>query len=239
MQYTPQPIEAYYEIAERVRSEEYFREARSMYDLKVHDPMAERYFYVLITCIASVVLLLSVVAARSLYPLETPVPFVYNPVDVTEDMPRIKPLRADKEESADDAVLRFMVSNYIKKREQYNIETVDLDINSVRMQSTSEVYKAYEREMDPRNPDSPITLYQRHSTRTIQVLSVQWVKGSASEVAVIYDATVENAEEIKTSRWIANISFSYSGLALDDNGKPKPISFLITQYRTKRLQDAR
>jgi type IV secretory pathway component VirB8 len=158
---------------------------------------------------------------------------------MTEDMPQMKPLRANKVETPDDAVLRFMVSNYVKQREQYNIDTVDLNINSVKLQSSSEVYKNYEKLMDPRNPESPITLYQRHSTRTVQILSTQRQDNSSTEMQVIYDASVETKDEIKNSRWIANISFSYSGLALDDKGRPKPISFLITQYRTKRLQDAR
>ena len=239
MQYTPQPLEAYYEIADKVRSEEYFREAHYMYDITVHDPMAERYFYVLITAISTLILLLVVLAADSLYPLEIPVPFIYNPRDIVEDLPHIRPLREDKHETPDNAVLRFLVTNYVTQREEYSIEKIDRNMNSIKLQSASDVYKAYEKYMDARNPESPVAMYQRHSTRTIEVLSTQRNPNNDTEMEVLYEATVATKDEEKKTRWLANISFSYSGLALDDNGSPKPISFLINQYSTKRLQDAR
>ena len=239
MQYTPQPLDGYYEIAEKVRSEEYFREAHYMYDITIHDPMAERYFYILITAISTLILLLVVIAANSLYPLEIPVPFIYNPRDIVDDIPHIKPLRADKHETPDNAVLRFMVTNYVVQREEYAIDKIDRNMNSIKLQSASDVYKNYEKSMDPRNPESPVTLYQRHSTRSVEVLSTQRIAGTTNEMEVMYEATVATKDEEKKTVWLANITFSYSGLGLDDNGNPKPISFFINQYSTKRLQDAR
>ena len=57
MKYEEPTSEEYLSIAEKVRSGEYFREARSMYDVGVNDPMSERYFYLFITSIALLLLL--------------------------------------------------------------------------------------------------------------------------------------------------------------------------------------
>jgi hypothetical protein len=84
--------EDYQDIADKVRTGEYFREARKMYDLTIHDPMAERYMYVFITAISLLVLLIALYAAQSLYPLQSPVPLIFNTNDVIEDLPHIQKL---------------------------------------------------------------------------------------------------------------------------------------------------
>jgi type IV secretory pathway component VirB8 len=57
---------------------------------------------------------------------------------------------------------------------------------------------------------------------------------------VVYEATVESKTDIKKTLWQANIAFNYNGIELDEEtGKVKPISFVVTDYRIKRLQDER
>ena len=51
-------------IAEKVRSGEYFREARHMYDLSVHAPMADRYFYIFITALELIIFFIAFGAAQ-------------------------------------------------------------------------------------------------------------------------------------------------------------------------------
>lgn len=226
------------EIADKVRTGEYFREARQMYDLSVHDPMAERYFYVAITVLAGLILLVAVSAMNGLYPLKTPVPFIYNINDVVDDLPHMKSLVSKKGEDPGFALLRFLTNNYVTMREEYNIETFDRSITGIKSQSSDAVFADFQKFVDPRNAESPITQYQRYSTRSISIVSTRPSPGNDRELEVIFNATVEGRGEVKKSQWQANIAFQYSGLALDqESEKPKPISFVVTQYRTKRLQD--
>lgn len=208
-----------------------------MYDLTIHDPMAERYLFVAITGLAIVILLVAVVAARSLHPLEVEVPFIYNANDIVEDLPRIQSLLAEKGENADFALLRFLANNYTTMREEYNIDTFDRNTSGIKSQSTEEVFSEYQRHVNPRNPQSPITMYQRYSTRTISIVSTIASPDMDNEVEVIFDALVIGHGDAKKTRWKANIAFQYSGITLDENDKVKPISFVITKYRVKRVQD--
>src|SRR5688500_9879818 len=84
--------EEYLQIAEKVRTGEYFREARGMYDVTVNDPMSERYLYICITVLACLILITSVYAAQQLYPLGRSVPFIFNTHDIVDDLPRMKSL---------------------------------------------------------------------------------------------------------------------------------------------------
>lgn len=230
-----QKAKHYLKIAEKVRTGEYFREARSMYDITIHDPMAERYMYVFITAVAVGILLTALVAVQGLYPLQSAVPLIYVTHNFYEDMPQVKPLQLYKNEDPSEALLRFLAKNYVIVREEYDIATFDRDVNSVKSQSSDEVFKEFQKFIDPYNPESPIKVYQRHSKRRITVLRTRRLPGG---MEIIFEAAVDSRTEIKRSHWRANMSFQYSGIELDEKtDKVKPMSFVVTEYKSKRLQD--
>jgi type IV secretion system protein VirB8 len=232
------PTDEHTEVAEKIRSGEYFREARAMYDFAVHDPMAERYFYVLVCALAGIIFLASIVAVNGLYPLKRSVPFIVNSMNITEDYPNIRTLISQKDETASTAVLRFVIKNYVVLHEEYDINTFDRNGNGVKSQSTEAVFAEYQRLTNPTNPESPIALYQRHSRRSINVLSTRQTGNDSIEA--VFEATVIGKNEVKKSRWQANITFNYSGVALDEStGKVKPFTFTVTGYKVKRLQDVK
>ncbi len=229
-------------IAEKVRSGEYFREARSMYDLSVHDPMADRYLYVFVTALSLLIFLIAFIAAQELYPLQRSIPFIVKTDDIVDELPRIHNLITKSGESPSDAVLRFLVDNYVIFREEYDIDHLDRDMSGVAGQSTPALFKLYQRAINPSNPESPIALYQRHSRRIITIESERRQPDDPSAMRVIYEATVDTYADtridIKKSRWQADIAFNYGGVALDEKtGKVKPLQFVVTRYRNKRIQD--
>lgn len=243
MPVTDKPIEDYLEIAEKVRTGEYFQEARQMYDIEVHDVMSERYFYLVITLLSALVLLVAFVAARALYPLQTSVPFIYNTSDAVEDLPRVRSLLEYKGQDPGEALLNFMVRNYVRSYEEYDVETFDRNVNAIQSQSAPDVFAIFQSLITPGNPESPIATYQRHSRRTVAVVSSKRLREeSGYDMEVMFEATVENKDNksIKKSRWLADIAFQYSGLELDEKGETiKPVSFTVTKYETKRLQDTK
>lgn len=234
------PPQDYIDIAEKVRTGEYFREAHNIYDFNIHDPMSERYFYLFVSGIAMLILLVAFYAMQMLYPLQLSVPFIYNANNIVEDIPRMKTLQAYKGENASEALLRFRVQNFVVLREEYDIDLFDRSVSGVKSQTSPELFSEYQQYIDPHNPESPITLYQRHSRRKITIISTRRLKEQEFGMEVIYEAAVESKGDAKTSRWKAEIAFNYSGIALDEKtGKVKPIAFVVTQYRTKRLQDVK
>jgi type IV secretion system protein VirB8 len=228
--------EEHSEVAEKIRSGEFFRESRAMYDFSVHDPMVERYLYVIISVLAGVIFFISISAVHGLYPLKTSVPFIVNSNNIVEDRPNIRTLITQKGEDASTALLRFVVQNYVTLREEYDINIIDRDANGIKAQSNEATFAEYQKLTDPANPESPIAQYQRHSTRKITVLFTRQLSPTTMEVT--FEAAVISKDEIKKSNWQANITFNYSGIALDENtGKTKPFTFVVTSYKVKRLQD--
>lgn len=229
--------EDYTEIADKVRTGEYFREARKMYDVSVHDPMAERYMYLFITTISLLVFFIALSAAQSLYPLNSQVPLIFYANNVIEDIPRIEKLQGFKDENPSEALLRFLVKRYLDAREGYNIDSFDRDVNGVKSLSSEDVFREYQAYINPANAEGPINLYQRHSRRYITIISMRRLPDS---MEVIFYATVESKQAVKNSRWRANIAFKYSGIELDEKGeKVKPVTFIVKKYHSKRLEEAK
>lgn len=229
----------YQAITEKVRSGEFFQEGRQMYDLMVHDSMTERYLHVLIVSLALVVFTTTLLAMQMLYPLSSAVPFIVNSNNLAEEVPRITTLLNYKGEKPSDALLRYVVRNYVIQREEYHFETFDRNANGVKAQSSEDVKQTFQTYVDPQiNADSPYNLYQRHSRRKISILSSKSVKNQDHGMEVYFEAILEGKGEVKKSRWQANIAFNYSGIEIDqETGKVDPITFLVTNYKTKRLQD--
>ncbi len=225
------------ELAEKVRSGEYFREMRQIYHTIYDDPMAERYLYMVLTAISVLIMLVTLMAANAFLPLTKEVPFIYKIQDIVEDLPRMQRL-GPRGIDANYLIKRFLLSNYVNMREQYEVRLLDRNANGIRSQSTPEVYDEFQRMMDPRNPQSPITLFQRQSTRKVEILSVAPSGGAEDEMEVVYNEIVQTDREIKKTPMAANIAFRFSNIEIDQETNAfTPLEFVVTRYQTRRLQD--
>ncbi len=230
----PTPDE-YVRIADKVRSGEYFREAKSMTNTLLHDTMAERYFYLLITLVAMICFFCALYAMQSLYPLSRTVPFIYVLNDATEDLPRIEALRTAPEQSVDEAVLLFMARNYVTHYESYDISALERNFSAVQHYSAPEVFANYQLLLQTNNPDSPVVLYQRHSTRKIDVMSL--TQPSNNTLEIFYEASVISADHVAKTKHKAILNYEYSKVEFDaENDKVKDVNFKVTNYKSFMVQ---
>lgn len=238
MKYKEPSPEEYLYIAEKVRSGEYFREAKGMYDVSVNDPMAERYFYVFVTVLALLTFLSAIFAMQSLYPLTRSVPFIYALNDVLEDLPSITPLKTSPHQSVDEAVLLFRARTFVNHYESYNINLLERNYSGVEHDASPEVFAAYQLLLQRSNPESPVMKYQRHSVRNITILSVRKLESPANTLEVTYEASVEGEGVSTKTRHRATLAYHYSGVVFDEKtGTVKPVIFTVTSYTSKLIQE--
>jgi type IV secretory pathway component VirB8 len=239
MKYQEPSPEEYLNIAEKVRSGEYFRESKSMYDISVNDPMSERYFYVFVTALALLTFMTALYAMQSLYPLSRSVPFVYALNDVLEDVPSISPLKSNPHQSVDEAVLFFLAKTFVVNYESYSIGILERNYSAVQHYATPEVFAAYQAMLSTGNPESPIVKYQRHSVRNIYPVSQRVLESPPNTMQVIFNASVDNGEgSSQRNRFRATIGYTYSGVEFNsETGTVKPIDFKVTSYSSKIIQE--
>lgn len=230
-QIDPMEIE---EVNDKVRSGEYFREARTMYGFFVNDPMSERYLYIFITLLAIIVLYIGATAAMQLFPLGRREPFVFDSYNIDDELPVVKPLKAFKDQDPNIAILNFLLDNYVKLRENYEIVQIERNANGVRSQSLPKVYQEYQYNMDPSNAPSPIARYQRDAKRQVVVRDINIFEKKSADV--IFDAYVDAGKQRDTTRWVATIAFDYEDVKVDDDAVITPFQFVVTNYSVRQIQ---
>lgn len=236
MKYKEPSPEEYLHIAEKVRSGEYFREAKRMYDVSVNNPMAERYFYVFITTIALLIFFTAFYAMQSLYPLSRTVPFIYALNDVLEDMPSIAPLKSHYSQSNDEAVLFFRAKVFVDHFENYDINRLERNYSGVEHDASPEVFARYQLLLQRSNPESPVLKYQRHSTRSVNILSVTKPDEEKNVLEVVFQAVVRRGADVSATLHKAVMEYDYSGVEFDPKTDTvAPVIFKVTSYKSSLI----
>jgi type IV secretory pathway component VirB8 len=234
--YTEPTPEDYIEIAEKVRSGEYFRESKAMYDIMVNDAISERYLYVIVSIISLLTMIITFNAMDALYPLQRIMAFVNKTDDMVNENPYIYKLKRYPEQSTDEAIILYYAGTYVQQYEEYDIRTLERNMNGLRSTSSAELFANYQRMMQPTNPESPVVKYQRHSTRQIQVLSTKPLQANTPTIEVIFNVIIRTENTSQTTKYRALVSYEYSNIEIEMiSGKIKPPTFLVTSYSSKPI----
>lgn len=225
------------QILERLRRGEFFRESRLIYHQRYHDIMAERYLYLIVTGVSLVILFFSVIAVNMFFPLKTNVPFIYTTSDIVNDVPRMQ-IIGEPGRDANLVLREFLASTYVRMREEYNIDKIDLNVSGVRNQSVPEVFNTYQASLDPQNPASPIAKYQRRATRTIRVADIKPISSDMNQMQVRYEATVTEGVAVRKERGLVNITFRFKDIQVNQtSGATTPLEFTVTAYSSTPVQE--
>lgn len=236
------------EIAEMIRSGEYFKDARAWYSTCYHSPMSERNLYIVVTICAVTVTWFSISAFQSLFPLSPHVAFPLVVVEAEKMAADISPLAEDRED-VNSALRRYFVRDYVAHRERYVIEVLENNVRRIRQTSSPEVYEEYRRYLSPQNPSSPVVLYERHTARDIALTRysvnpfldsedvAEAAKDGRYKAVVEFEATtINSSKEEHTSHWVAEMDFEYQDAYVDqDNFDVSEMKFIVTRYAVREI----
>lgn len=214
-------------VSDLIASGQYFDEARNFYALKYHEPISARSYYVVVILLGLIVLWISISSFMSVFPISPKIPFVLMSNDVYEELPVMEKL-AKGEEPKNEAVMRFLVRNYVERREFYNFfkpANMETNFYNLRFHSTRDVLLQYREFLQTSNPSSPYNVYGRDTSRTIRVTSMllsrtQSADGSKAER---YNAQIEFSEKLSGSKqsispdWVANVEFTYEPFQVEQD----------------------
>lgn len=222
------------EITAGVHSGEYFREARSWYSAIYHTPLAERCYFIVVMLLALATTVIASLSVVNLLPLNPSVPFTIMSKNGLGEVPKIIGL-AEPGEAENPALMRYFISNYVMLREGYDVEKLQLNVNTVKSQSAPDLYASYRNFMNPANPKSPITRYERHTRRDIKIAdtTVRTLKKPMT-ATVVFDAIERSGSTQRKIRYQADITFRYSDLTVDqETYAVSPMGFQVTAYNVK------
>lgn len=223
---------------------DYFAEARAWEDdVSARTARSERTAW-RVAAGSSLIAVLSVCALAAVAPLKTVEPFVIrvdNNTGVTDVISTLTETDGEIKEGAQDALDKYWIGEYIRRREGYVWDAREYDRETVGLLSGYAVQQEYAAFTDPdKNPNAPVSLYGENAVVRARVNSISFVgeeKGEGGErrktAMARYVKTITRPGSLPVaSHWTATVVFSYSDAAMDASARARnPLGFQTIAYR--------
>ena len=255
---TPEQQEYNDFVKSLVRDGSYFKDARDWYIFRYVQPVCERTILFFITIISGFVTYVLVMTILNSLPIKQEVAVIIRPKDQSLYFSVITPLRDSAElKNIDEAVSKYLLTEYIKKREGYdfrktNIEALNNQMNYIKNNSSIQEYRDFQAFLSKNNPDSPITYFGRDFQRLVDVKSVEFLQTKTdtlidtaryfvasdlpSNANIKYTVTTKiNSITTSTKQYLVKINFKFSGV----NSKKSSdlnLDFTVISYKVYKIK---
>jgi type IV secretion system protein VirB8 len=208
---------------------EYFDKARRFdQDRMVSAERSKRIAW-FVAAVAGVLACVSIAAVVALTPLKTVEPFVIR-VDNSTGIVDLVSAMASSAGSYDEEVTKYFSARYVRAREGYvwseaeeNFRTASLMSNAAEQQRFAAAYRGG-------NPESPQNVYGRSATSRIGIKSISLINSNV--VSVRYTRTITRGEDVRTTHWVATITYSYTNAPISSSDRlVNPLGFVVSEYR--------
>ena len=170
------------------------------------------------------------VAVALLVPLKTVEPFVVR-VDTMNGNADIVSRLEQNTVTYNEALDRYFLARYVNYREEYSPTQAYANYEAVSLMSDTAVGAAYFALVNPKNADSPSSLYKQDGKVEITVSSIAFLPGNVAQVRFVRTQKLANSETT-TSHWIASISYRYVKASFDAKSRlVNPVGFQVVDYR--------
>lgn len=252
-------------IKNKVEDGSYFADALDWYFFRYVNAICDRTILIVGGLIAAIVFYFLIEMINSAFPLKVEEPIFIRSYDQSLYFPNLLHLKPkvgeagyDKNiKTVDQAVLKYLISTYIKDREGYDFSEAEVgDVNlkfaHIKNISSEMEYRKFQLFMSKDNQESPIHDFGLNVKKKIEIKSVKFITKQASnfanraidfitgkvpsqaEVRFVATTTKTNEnEEINTSlqEYLVKISFTFNGIT-----KPEPtirnvIKFVVNDYQ--------
>ncbi|MEO8400580.1 MAG: type IV secretion system protein [Gammaproteobacteria bacterium] len=178
---------------------------------------------------------LSLTANICLLPLKEKVPYLYAFDHATGEVTKIGVL--DKTNvSSNWEVARYFLIHYVINYEGYNADNIDYPYQMVWAQSSDEVRKQFDNQVNSTNVNSPYKIYGKDKFVTAKVISVNRLNENTVDIKFekkLHDRT-SNVDQITYKEAIVKWDFSNAELTqkmLDRD----PLGFKVTYYQVSQV----
>ncbi|WP_407977270.1 virB8 family protein [Brucella pseudogrignonensis] len=208
---------------------EYFDKSRRFDQDRMISAERSRRLAWFVATVASLLACVSVVAVVALTPLKTVEPFVIR-VDNSTGIVEVVSALSSAAGTYDEEVTKYFAARYVRAREGYvwseaeeNFRTASLMSNAGEQQRFSLWYRGS-------NPESPQNVYGRSSTSSIAIKSISLINYNV--VSVRYARTITRGDDIRTTHWVATITYSYANAPMSSSDRlVNPLGFVVSEYR--------
>ena len=236
-------------VAKKIDSGVYFPEAMNWFHTKFTRPRTEFTYFFIICLISLAALLVAVSSFSEIFPLSPGKNFVMSLPIQPKDHITISSIQ-EPGETANDSIMKFMLSEYVQSREEYIEEKLDRNFRVVKTFSDVDVFDQFLDDTSTTNPNNPVIAYGKQATINIEINKIRLLDGNGNKAhdgdvkrAIVNYTTVltflsDNTQQINQRE--ADITFLYKQITVDQttgNISQKP-EMHINTYKTNPLKKA-
>jgi type IV secretion system protein VirB8 len=172
---------------------------------------------------------IAIFSVAALTPLKTVEPFVVR-VDNSTGIVDVVSALTSKAGSYDEAVTKYFAARYVRAREGYVWSEAKESFDTVSLLSAQSEQMRFATFYRGSNPNSPQNVYGRGSTAKITIKSISMI--NANVVSVRYLMTITRGDDVRTTHWVASITYSYINAAVSSTDRlVNPLGFVVSEYR--------
>ncbi|MFG1240262.1 virB8 family protein [Xanthobacter autotrophicus DSM 597] len=214
---TNESLKSYFEKARRFDQDRMIRAERST-----------RVAWFVAIC-AGILAAAAVFAVAGLTPLKTVQPFVVRVDNSTGIVDVVSALTATAG-TYDEAVTKYFAARYVRAREAYVWSEAEENFRTVALLSTQAEQQRFAALYRGSNPESPQNIYVRSATARINIVSISLINPHV--VSVRYIRTVTRGEDVRTTHWVATLTFAYVNAPMSATDRlVNPLGFVVSEYR--------
>ncbi|MGK9203143.1 virB8 family protein [Sinorhizobium meliloti] len=182
-----------------------------------------------IAIVASIIAGASIFAVAGLTPLKTVEPFVVR-VDNSTGIVDVVSALTSTAGTYDEAVTKYFAAKYVRAREGYVWSEAEENFRAVALLSTQPEQARFAALYRGGNPESPQNVYGRGATARISIASISLINPHV--VSVRYMRTITRGEEVRTTHWVATLTYSYANAPMSSTDRlVNPLGFAVSEYR--------
>lgn len=182
-----------------------------------------------VAIVASILAAAAIFAVAGLTPLKTVQPFVVR-VDNSTGIVDVVSALTSTAGTYDEAATKYFAARYVRAREGYVWSEAEDNFRTVALLSTQPEQQRFAALYRGSNPESPQNIYGRSATARINIVSISLI--NANVVSVRYIRTVTRGEEVRTTHWVATLTFAYVNAPMSSTDRlVNPLGFVVSEYR--------
>lgn len=165
-------------------------------------------------------------------PLKTIEPYVIRVNQNSGGVDVVNVVKNTQEITADDAVRKFFLSEYIRNRESWVAPAADEMFKSVAALSAPNEQEKIAAERRPENATSPVNIYKNGENVGVRVNNVTFIGDRVAQVR--FTKTVRSAGVLadQASQWVATINFRFINKPETEADRLyNPLGFQVVSYR--------
>lgn len=175
------------------------------------------------------VAVIAVLGISVMGPLKKVEPYVIR-VDNTTGIVDVVTALKDQQSNYDETMNKYFVQRYVRFRESYSHQLASDNYTNVGLMSSPAEQQRYYNYFNPKNPDSPLNVYQNYATVRINIKSTSFIKPDVALVRYIKE--VERGGDKVVSHWAATVTFNYTKASTKEKEREvNPLGFKVSEYR--------